>query len=88
MAKKRNEEYSDDEYPDEPNFDDAEGFVDDVTDEGTQISWSALEMPAWPNRVCARLYVCVWIRRPRQPNLNAFVCMFVCAFAKALMLLR
>lgn len=34
MAKKRNEEYSDDEYPDEPNFDDPEGFVDDVTDEG------------------------------------------------------
>lgn len=36
MAKKRNEEYSDDEYPDEPNFEDPEGFVDEVTDEGTQ----------------------------------------------------
>lgn len=61
MAKKRNEEYSDDEYPDEPNFEDPEGFVDDVTDEGTQISWSPVEMPAWPNRVCvcAIVFMCV-----------------------------
>lgn len=36
MAKKKNEQYSDDDqdYGDEPNFDDPEGFVDDVTDEG------------------------------------------------------
>jgi translation initiation factor 3 subunit B len=36
MAKKKNEQYSDDEqdYNDEPNFDDPEGFVDDVSDEG------------------------------------------------------
>lgn len=37
MAKKKNEEYSDDDqgYGDEPNFDDPKGFVDDVSDEGT-----------------------------------------------------
>lgn len=36
MAKKKNEQYSDDDqdYGDEPNFDDPEGFVDDVSDEG------------------------------------------------------
>lgn len=36
MAKKKNEQYSDDDqdYEDEPNFSDPEGFVDDVTDEG------------------------------------------------------
>lgn len=39
MAKKKNEQYSDDDqdYGDEPNFDDPEGFVDDVTDEGKLI---------------------------------------------------
>lgn len=44
MAKKKNEEYSDDDqdYVEEPNFDDPEGFVDDVTEEGTRI------LPAWP----------------------------------------
>ncbi len=38
MAKKKNEQYSDDDqdYGDEPNFDDPEGFVDDATDEGTK----------------------------------------------------
>lgn len=32
----RNEDYSDDDqdYQDEPNFDDPEGFVDDVGDDG------------------------------------------------------
>lgn len=36
MAKKKNEEYSDDDqdYVEEPNFDDPEGFVDDVDDDG------------------------------------------------------
>lgn len=36
MARKKNEEYSDDEqdYADEPNFSDPEGFVDDVDDDG------------------------------------------------------
>lgn len=36
MAKKKNEEYSDDDqgYGDEPNFDDPKGYVDDVSDEG------------------------------------------------------
>lgn len=44
MAKKKNEEYSDDDqdYADEPNFDDPEGYVDDVDDDGNA------EMPAWP----------------------------------------
>lgn len=38
MAKKRNEEYADSgedgEYQEEPNFDDAPGFIDDISDEG------------------------------------------------------
>lgn len=35
MAKKKNEQFSDDDQDyDEPNFDDPEGFVDDATDEG------------------------------------------------------
>lgn len=38
MAKKKNEEYTGDsdegDYGDEPNFEDPEGFVDNVTDEG------------------------------------------------------
>lgn len=39
MAKKKNEEYSDDDqdYVEEPNFDDPEGFVDDINDEGMLI---------------------------------------------------
>lgn len=36
----RNEDYSDDDqdYQDEPNFDDPEGFVDDVDDDGKNAS--------------------------------------------------
>lgn len=47
MAKKKNEEYSDDDqgYGDEPNFDDPKGYVDDVSDEGTCKNLTLL--PAW-----------------------------------------
>lgn len=38
MAKKKNEEYADSgedgEYQEEPNFEDPDGFVDDINDEG------------------------------------------------------
>lgn len=39
MAKKKSEEYAGDsgdenEYGDEPNFEDPDGFVDDISDEG------------------------------------------------------
>ena len=38
MAKKKNEEYADDsgdeDCGEEPNFEDPDGFVDDVTDDG------------------------------------------------------
>ena len=42
MAKKKSEEYTgdsgdDNDYEEEPNFDDPEGFVDDVPDEGKAV---------------------------------------------------
>lgn len=48
MVKKKSEDsnndFSDDyDYGEEPNFDDPEGFVDDITDEG-----KVHFMPAWP----------------------------------------
>lgn len=55
MAKKKNEEYSDDDqgYGDEPNFDDPKGYVDDVSDDGTCKIFFYIKydiMPAWPTR--------------------------------------
>lgn len=47
MAKKKGENYDSDggddqDYDEEPNFDDPEGFVDDVSDEG-KLLWGAME---------------------------------------------
>lgn len=65
MAKKRNEQYSDDDqdYGEEPNFDDPEGFVDDATDEGTakKIVKSEMLMPAWLISVTHNLSSDFWI---------------------------
>lgn len=47
MAKKKGENYDSDggddqDYDEEPNFDDPEGFVDDVTDEGRVLSHTSV----------------------------------------------
>ena len=38
MAKKKNEESTNDQdFDEEPNFEDPEGFVDDISDEGKRV---------------------------------------------------
>lgn len=59
MAKKKNEEYSDDDqgYGDEPNFDDPKGYADDVADEGVCVCKIRTV-------VTVGYYVPAWLSRP------------------------